>query len=198
MTTPELPPQMAARLEAMERRLFQLERRPPLAADRDPRVDVLWRPARCAIVKTDTISGGIADSADTTIYFTAESYDLEGEGGGVTSGMWDPSNPPRVWIPHTDLYTISAQFPWDGTAAAGRFLMTIFRNGSVIVDRDERSGSDGTKTVYITNKLATDYPFTEGDYVEMAVRQETGAPVNILTGAGVPAYLKVRRVAPVA
>lgn len=109
-------------------------------------------------------SGG----ATTSVQFSAA--DIE-----VGAASWDETANTRITLAAAGIVNITGQASWD-TAAGGYRIVGITKNGSGHYAEQVIPG--GT---YVTECGSDKLAVVSGDYLEMAVFQNSGAPLNLLT-----------------
>lgn len=86
-------------------------------------------------------------------------------------GFFNPALPTRFTIPVTGVYILGGTTSWDANATGTRY-MELRVNGTNILEADE-SNSDALSSHFVS--LATTFHFSAGDYIELLVRQTSGA-----------------------
>ncbi len=112
----------------------------------------------------------IPDSAFTTIPFNLETFDVTNMHGAVV-------NSSRITIATAGLYVIGANVSWAANAAPALEL-SLRVNGTTFVAR-VRQAPAGMSTS--DQSVSTLVDLNAGDYVEVVVRQASGAAVSILS-----------------
>ena len=130
----------------------------------------LYSPASCALDHTgnQTISNGTW----TSVTFTAPDL-FDTDNMHSTS-----SNTSRITINTAGIYLLTANIEWTSQATGFR-ASRIYVDGSTIISSDQRTTVSGDSTI---SALSGIYRFTAGQYVELQGYQNTGAPLNIISG----------------
>lgn len=123
---------------------------------------------------TSSVPINIPGAAEpTTLTFDDERFD--------TADVHGSTDPTRLTAPRDGIYIVTANISWAGTNAAGARELAIRRNGTAIILRDVvqpvAGGNTSEQAVSTVTSLAS------GDYVEVVLRQNSGAPLQILSGA---------------
>lgn len=126
--------------------------------------------ARCRI--TNSTNTTIANNTITTLSFDTNTFD--------TDNMHDiATNPQRITFQTSGVYSVGGLVYWDLPAGPGGIAtleMGIVLNGTNFVVRDSRYVDDQNGTT----SVKTMYPMVVGDYLEVVVRQISGAALDIL------------------
>jgi hypothetical protein len=110
------------------------------------------------------------NAAVTVLAFNTERFD-----SGTLHDV--AANNTRITAPVAGIYLVTANITWEANATGAREL-NIRRNGTTNVARVVQPG-DAVNTT--DQEAATLVKLAAGDYVEVALRQNSGAPLNVLT-----------------
>ncbi len=114
----------------------------------------------------------IADATTTAISFSHVRYD--------TNSLADISgNPTRLTVATDGLYLMTACVEWTGYVAGANLTLSLKRDGLQFIVSDLRH-TDAADPGAATQNVSTVYQFTAGQYVEVYVRQDGGAPAGIV------------------
>jgi hypothetical protein len=123
---------------------------------------------------TSSVPINIPGSADpTTLTFDDERFD--------TADLHGSTNPTRLTAPRDGIYIVTANISWAGTNDAGARELAIRRNGTAIILRDVVQPVAGGNTS--EQAVSTVTSLESGDYVEVVLRQNSLAPLQIFSDA---------------
>jgi hypothetical protein len=103
--------------------------------------------------------------------FDAEFYDPQ--------SMHSPASPTKLSAPVSGIYLITAEITWDISAAGTVRAAWVISNSSGFLQSDFRSPVTGNGT---TNNLSIPFLLNAGEYVEIYVFQDSGGPLNTMSG----------------
>lgn len=118
-------------------------------------------------------SQSIPNNTPTILSFSTEFFDSD--------SMWDIGAPTRFTIPYTGIYIMNVSFKWAQTTANRESGFIL--NGAT--ELDLKSAQNSNVVAHPLNHTYMWY-FTAGDYVEVIVFQNSGAPLNIVADATNP------------
>ncbi len=106
-----------------------------------------------------------------TLTFNVERFD--------TADVHASDTPSRLTAPRDGIYMISANISWAGTNAAGARELSIRRNTTAIILRDVVQPVAGGNTT--EQAVSTIAALEQGDFVEVVLRQNSGAALQIFS-----------------
>lgn len=130
-------------------------------------------PPRCRLFNSANIS--VANTTNTVLTFDTETYDS----GGMHSTS---SNTGRITVPTggSGWYVITGGAEFAANATGQRDL-TIRLNGSLVIGAARATSASGSVATRLM--CTTQYPLSDGDYVELLAYQTSGGALNVVTGS---------------
>lgn len=119
--------------------------------------------ARVYRTTNQTIPTGIG----TLVSFDAERWD--------TDNCWSSAQPTRLVCNTPGWYMITCNIAWAANATNQR-MISISLNGTIRIARDTRGANPNGLTV---QSVATIWPLTTGDYLEVLVFQDSGGNLDL-------------------
>lgn len=123
---------------------------------------------------TKSTDQSIPDATPTNIAFDTEIYD--------TDAMFNPAFPTILSINRPGKYDLQASLTWEPGGGTDR-LIVIMKNGLATIAIGDITPIAASFTSQEVNGAGI--PLVAGDFLEVLVFHDAGAPLNVLTGADV-------------
>jgi hypothetical protein len=133
-----------------------------------------YRPQGAQVYSTRA-SQSIPASTSTALQWSASTVN-QGE-------LWLSSLPTRITIKRSGLYVVTGQAIWLGETNVGLRKVTITKNGGRQAAQEHLFAGIGANTYSRSQNVAAVLPLVAGDYLELVVWHDLGAPASILCGA---------------
>lgn len=131
----------------------------------------------------NSLDQSILDVTPTNLSFDTEIYD--------TDAMYNPAFPTLLSINRTGKYDLQASLIWDVGAGTDR-LIVIMKNGADTIALNDSPPIVGIPTSQEVNGAGI--PLVAGDFLEVLVFHDAGAPLLVLTGGEVTPIFYAKRV----
>jgi hypothetical protein len=132
---------------------------------------------------TNNVDQSIPDTTPTNIAFDTEIYD--------TDAMFDPAFPTVLAIRRSGKYDLQASLTWGAGGGTDR-LIVIMKNGGPTVANGNITPIVGSLTSQEVNGAGI--PLVAGDFLEVLVFHDAGAPLLVLTGGDVTPIFYAKKV----
>lgn len=131
-------------------------------------------PSHGARVYHSATSQNIPDNTDTAVTFDTERWDDD--------AFWDVASPTRLTIPDDGWYMVGGAVGYAFYTPAGkRFWLYVRRDGVTHIAVQSIPDTDGARELSVSGL----WYFTAGQYVELVVKQNTGAARTLQTSGSI-------------
>jgi len=128
----------------------------------------------------EATSGGdqtIANGTVTVLALPNESYD--------TANLHDPAANTRLVAPVAGIYAITANVKWRASGGGTQRFATLRKNG-ILSDLNTVQVAPVNSTLNFTSEIVSgQFALAAGDFVEVFVLQDSGAPLNVVNACKV-------------
>ena len=111
----------------------------------------------------------ISNATDTTVNWTDEDYD--------TDAFWDAGTPGRITIPEDGTYHFDISIEWEANNTGQRQAWIELNGGATVYGKDTVISNSSALESF--NWISLDLDLVAGDYLQVRVRQNSTASLNV-------------------